>query len=416
MQRLRKSAVGALATLAASLKNITSSEPSGPGGNQSRNTFRVVATAGLAGILGLMIEPQMQAAWVPMGMHSTWPMTADYDRQNSQGYPCRIHMNGGVQPGSASQYTHKCAVGYGGKEVDSFTYDLWVDDWQPAANGNVPANAIPLGYETKWPSTTQVPRYACMALSPAGRLTSGKVAPDVGFCDFPWGGAEQHASNYYVLVDSALGLVESTGGPKLSVDPLNAGLTGYTGNYVLENLAQTGSFGNLLSLNGAVQTGINDDGNYLVFCSGYFYDGYHPGKGLQTIADSYRDFQGCNISFNGVEFPSVEPYIGLAQNWQGDYAGGYVPIDQAIPYNPSQFPGGLFQSAIIAGQEADGSHLYICAAYTGDLGPQLGDPPMDHMVGKVRPGLGGCSIGYNGQEMIFPTYNLLLETYTKPVS
>ncbi len=384
---------------------------------------RAMAIAGLVCILALVSEPRMHASWKRMGEHTTWPITADYSRQNSMGYACRIHMDGGVQPGSADRYTGKCTVGYGGKAVSSFFYDLWVDDWQPASNGNVPANAIPLGYETYWPSTTLVPRYACMAVSPAGKLTSGKTGPGVGFCDFPWGGAEQHASNYYVLVDSALDMVESTGGKKLLANALNANLTGYTGIYVLESLTQTDDYGNLLSLNGAVQTGVNDDGNYLTFCSGYFYDGYHPGKGLQTFDDEDHNLlsQGCNISFNGVEFPSVEPSIGLAQNWQGPYYDGDVPVDRPTPSDPSQFPGGLFQSAIIAGQEADGSHLYLCAAYTADMGLQLGDPPMDHMVGKVRPGLGGCSVGWTGfgvtpQEIIFPTYNLLLETYTKPTS
>jgi hypothetical protein len=68
---------------------------------------------------------------------------------------------------------------------------------------------------------------------------------------------------------------------------------------------------------------------------------------------------------------------------------------------------GVFSNAALhwmsnAGQEADGSHLYMCAAYTDGVVPQLGEPGMENMVGKTRPGLGGCSFGYSGQEMIYP--------------
>src|ERR1700760_166465 len=116
----------------ANLKNITSHRASGPGGNHVRNRLRGVAAAGLAALLMLMVEPQMQAAWVPMTTNSAWPITADYDRQNNEGYPCRIYIYGGVQPGNIVLNTifnpGVCAVSYGGKEVDSAIYDLWVDD------------------------------------------------------------------------------------------------------------------------------------------------------------------------------------------------------------------------------------------------------------------------------------------------
>ena len=59
---------------------------------------------------------------------------------------------------------------------------------------------------------------------------------------------------------------------------------------------------------------------------------------------------------------STTPWWVLNQNWQTDtksdynYSNGEIPIDQEIAPPSAQYPGGIYQSAIIGGHEADGSN------------------------------------------------------------
>jgi hypothetical protein len=355
--------------------------------------------------LPLMNTIQAHASWINMTPTTPLPFNANWDFDFGDMISCRVFFQGGIHPGWTTPNGNYCTFGWGGRAWTSGAYQLWVDDWEPASNGNVPANAIPLGYETYGPAVLM--RYACVALSPAGRLTSGKTGPNVGFCDFPWGGVEQHASSYRVLVDSSLQLIEATGGPKLTVNPVNAGMTGFTSIYYLGDVSDAGV------LDSRINSGFGDDGKYLALCSAYFADGYHPG---------YLEWSegGCTISFGGVEFAAIPSNIEVAMNWQANgnsnYFDGYVPIDQPIPYNPAQYPGGLFQSAIVGGEEADGTHFYLCAGVNNGLqrGPVYGLQPPQFIPGKLRAGLGGCSVGVNGKETIVPEYRVLMETYTKP--
>jgi hypothetical protein len=144
----------------------------------------------------VLIRNPAHAAWHTMYSYSAWPQSADgltdFIGSTPTRYICRAYYEGGVHPGWTLPGNGYCAFGWGGLEQDSSTYDLWVDDWQPASNGNVPANAIAFGYEqaaVPQPGLClQVPRYVCQAYDPENGLASGKVAPDIGGCDFPWGG------------------------------------------------------------------------------------------------------------------------------------------------------------------------------------------------------------------------------------
>jgi hypothetical protein len=76
---------------------------------------------------------------------------------------------------------------------------------------------------------------------------------------------------------------------------------------------------------------------------------------------------------------------------------GAVPIAQLAQLPQNTSPGPALQSAIIGGNEQYGSNLYLCAAYI--------ESAHHYLPGKTRPGLGGCSVGYQGTEMIVGTYS-----------
>jgi hypothetical protein len=71
----------------------------------------------------------------------------------------------------------------------------------------------------------------------------------------------------------------------------------------------------------------------------------------------------------------------LVQKWSAA-SGGNVPSN----------------AALIGGREADGTRLYLArGAYLGGI-----------QIGKVRPRLSGMSIGYGGQEIMVPSYEVLI--------
>jgi hypothetical protein len=177
------------------------------------------------------------------------------------------------------------------------------------------------------PKNHRIATFGCVATAPNGLPTSGKTGVGIGGCDYPWGGVEEHANSYSVLVDSSLALVESTGGPKLTVNPVAAGMTGSTSTY---SLGLTEGYWDVFDAR--INSGIENNGSYLSFCSVYYLDGYHPGK-------LSWEFGGCNLSFGGVEIHSDDPHIELIVNWQdnggADFLDGNVPIDVPTAYKPA---------------------------------------------------------------------------------
>jgi hypothetical protein len=371
--------------------------------------LKALKTAALMCGLLVLHGQQAHAAWQRMYAFDVIPYNAVATGVNGDMYVCRAEYAGGIHPGWTTSAKGVCAFGWGGSEQDAYVYDIWVEDWEPASNGNVPANAIPLGFEISSAGSVARARYACQANDPGYGLASGKVAPDIGGCDYPWGGAEQHATSYNVLVDSAINMVDSTGGPKLTVSeaiPQNTAYPFFTGGFVSTyQMWQTST----LYVGGAeVPSGVEDGGGIFQFCTAYYRDGYHPGK-------VSSGFGGCDISFGGQEIPNNNPWWTLTQNWQtnpaANYYGGQIPIDQQLQAPSAAFPGGLYQSAVIGGHEADGSNLYLCEGWTTE------QPNWDaiYTPGKFSKALGTCSVAVNGKEVLVTGgYSFLVETYTKP--
>jgi hypothetical protein len=153
--------------------------------------LKALKTAAL--ICGLLVlhGQQAHAAWQRMYAFDVIPYNAVGADVNGGFYVCRAEYQGGIiHPGWTSAAKGVCAFGWGGSEQDSYVYDIWVEDLEPASNGNVPANAIPLGSEMYPGESVARLRYARQAIYPGWGLASGKVAPDIGGCDYPWGGVE----------------------------------------------------------------------------------------------------------------------------------------------------------------------------------------------------------------------------------
>ncbi|SDT04411.1 DUF3421 domain-containing protein [Actinoplanes derwentensis] len=67
--------------------------------------------------------------------------------------------------------------------------------WVPASNGQIPAGAIPHGYEEDG-----TPLWLCRAHMHGG-LHPGKVRPGLGMAGIAWGGEELGVRDYEVLMD-----------------------------------------------------------------------------------------------------------------------------------------------------------------------------------------------------------------------
>jgi hypothetical protein len=281
---------------------------------------------------GLLIlhGQKAHAAWQPMNASSPIPWSAL--PVTSAGAPtyyiCRAAFEGGLHPGWTVAGAGYCSIGWGGLQYTLNTYQIWVDDWQPATNGNVPANAIPFGQEGPYPApVTERTRYACQVLDPANGLASGKVAPDLGSCDFGWGNSEQYQPSYNVLVDSALGMIDSTGGAKTTASAANPSTAYAVGPYLVYGIGGTDTVPDSL-VSGYEANG----GPVLYLCSAYYEDGYQIGK-ISAVMN------GCDISYGGAEIQSVSPYYILYPNWV-TVQGNTLPIAQQVDTFPEPKPTG----------------------------------------------------------------------------
>ncbi|MEJ8835577.1 DM9 repeat-containing protein [Ramlibacter sp. AN1133] len=115
----------------------------------------------------------------------------------------------------------------------------------------------------------------------------------------------------------------------------------------------------------------------LYICRAVFANGVHPGK-------IRPGFAGCNVGWGGREYtsPDYQVLVKHDLSW-APATGGSVP-----------------SNAMKAGEEGTPGRepLFICrASYRNGVHP-----------GKVRPGFGGCNIGWGGREEVVARYEVLL--------
>ena len=88
----------------------------------------------------------------------------------------------------------------------------------------------------------------------------------------------------------------------------------------------------------------------------------------------------------------MKPFITAFVLCMATTAGAQAQVGMEMSRN-----GRVAMGAISGGHEANGETLYLCTApYAGGYHP-----------GKLRPGFGGCNIGYGGSEYTVSEYDVL---------
>lgn len=303
-------------------------------------------------------------------------------------------------------------------------------DWEMGRNGGLPVQQWPgvqlLASNAAWPAGADgngEQLYIARARH-AGGLHPGKFRPDLGGALIPYGRVEVMVPEYWIMVTQ--------------------------GNWRPSAGKETLAFDFALS---AIVSGYEADGTPLFVARAELPNdlGVHPGK-------TRFGFPGAYIGFGGKELPGVLPfdvlqdlnyqwvtpsdeasfgYTAVQGGWEsngeelfvarasfegslclgktgGNIAAGTADIpfgnaEQSVnnfailfsdgepiwePASNGRVPDG----AVVCGFEPSGEPLYVArVAYAGGLHP-----------GKVRLGLGGAHIGYDGQEIMVPNYEVLV--------
>jgi hypothetical protein len=311
--------------------------------------------------------------------------------------------------------------------------------WTAASDGQIPPGAAQAGTDSGG-QALYVARAGYL-----GGLQIGKVRPEFGAAYIPYGGREVAVAIYEVLMDAGAWYpafdeeILETGGavpPAYGIPPVY----GYA--------VSTG----FLS---AVVSGFEADGTPL-YAVRAEYHGLQPGK-------VRLPFSGADISYGGAEVMGLNPYEVLVDGFHAWSSGsnGSIPAGSVqgnlpnpgnagtqyiarmyvnndlgtglqlgkvgsstgatadIPYGGREYQvsdyevlgagtftwiaaqnGSVPDGALALGYEGDGTPLFAARAdYAGGL-----------HLGKVRPGLDGASIGYNGVEYFINPYEVLVSS------
>jgi hypothetical protein len=269
--------------------------------------------------------------WFDAGTTADWNRTimTGWDSDGTPLWPCRAEYAGGIHIGKSRADWTSCSIGYGGKEVYISTYQNLTVNWAPGSNGSIPSNAYAFGTDT--PGAGEVvgrTLYPCMAYVTASGVTvpqPGKIGLGFSGCNVPFYGTEKVVTNYTVL---------TTGIPLTTVSGRPFHKTALVG-------------------------GTDVDGTSFYLCQAAYKGGIHPGK-------TKMDWSACKIAYGGKEVAISDSTFR-------------VPIAdfEAPPTTP-----------VIAGREANGAVLGVCAALGDSGGMQVGKYLAD----------GHCNYGYGGGE------------------
>lgn len=119
-----------------------------------------------------------------------------YEQNGLPLFSARAEYAGGIHPGKVRIEFGAANIPYGGNEVKVNSYEVLVGSarWVSAENGEIPKGAIVAGREDDG-----TPLYAARAEYECG-LHPGKVRPEFGAANIPYGGKEVKVSRYEVLV------------------------------------------------------------------------------------------------------------------------------------------------------------------------------------------------------------------------
>lgn len=139
---------------------------------------------------------EAQVGWA-IGQGNAIPRQAPAAGQEATGqalYACVAPFNGSMQPGKTRPDFGGCNIPFGGREHVVSSYRVPMGGvWRASSGGRVPANALPAGFEANG-----APLYICRGRFNGG-LHPGKIRPEFGGCNIPWGGGEHVVRDYEVL-------------------------------------------------------------------------------------------------------------------------------------------------------------------------------------------------------------------------
>jgi hypothetical protein len=124
-------------------------------------------------------------------------IVAGYEADGPNLYLARAYYQGGLHPGKVGAGV--AHISWGGKEVTVPYYEVFCGiregsyTWVHASGGNIPSDAIEVGYEADGPIL-----YAARAYYQGG-LHPGKIEHGFGGANIPWGGKEISVQEYEVL-------------------------------------------------------------------------------------------------------------------------------------------------------------------------------------------------------------------------
>ncbi len=156
-----------------------------------------------AAVLVLTLPASLRAEWIA-ACHGQIPRGATAQGYEASGEPlwiARASLNtkgryAGTHPGKVRPAFNAANIPYGGKEIPASCYEVWVGParWVPASGGRIPQGAVMAGQEADGQ-----PLYVARGMIKGG-LHIGKVRPDFGAANIPYGGKELKVSTYEVLV------------------------------------------------------------------------------------------------------------------------------------------------------------------------------------------------------------------------
>jgi hypothetical protein len=239
----------------------------------------------------------------------------------------------------------------------------WAPSNSPPPDIQVPFDAIVAGHEAPGSPTPSAPLYVCRAGTSEGYGQQvGKFRKDFAGCDFGFGGREVTVP-FRLPSEDIQFLVTHWQWATDGAIPANAVVGGY------DAPAPGQSFG-----------------PPLYYCRATLGQQESGAADLQ-LGKIRSDFGACFIPYGGQEV----------------HAPGYQVLVHGMPYTTVTASNGVVPpDAIRAGQDDDGTDLYVCNAFFGG-----GQQP-----GKLRSSFRGCDISWGGEEHIVSTYQVLVPEWS----
>ncbi|XP_046391920.1 uncharacterized protein LOC124160192 isoform X2 [Ischnura elegans] len=330
-------------------------------------------------------------------------------------YIARARHGGGWVPGKLNPNHGKCYIPWGGKEVAMSEYEVLCGsnlEWQRTAGGNVPPRSVPASNAHEG-EVMYVGR-----VHHNGTSTVGKVHPSHGVCYIPFGGEELSFSNYEVLVSR-----QDPDQTYVHLPQLQRRFCGDLFQSIRDAMVPVGT-PDLIPP--TMKTLFCGRGMPTSSRGGRRYPVSYPAFKQVSKQENWVFSNNGNIPpgcfVGGHDFNS-ELYVGRA-HYNGDIVPGKVNGLQRtcyIPWGGKEIRMGSFE--VLQGDHLEwicsqGSRIPEGAVHGGRTrnGEVLYIGRVDHngtrTVGKIQPSIGACAIPYNGLELNFPHFEVLVKRST----